>query len=108
MAQWERPGGSDPTAFNVGRLAIELSCSYEWLATGRGSRQLNVRSDSSLEDLEPVLRYFARTDDEERLMSVFRDIDDWDKHLVLTILDTLVTRAVHKRVKPARRINEFA
>ena len=36
VAQWERPGGSRPTAGNLSKIAIATSIQFEWLATGRG------------------------------------------------------------------------
>ena len=97
VAQWESEAGSDPSAGNLGRLAQTLDCSFEWLATGRGTRQIAERKTTSASEDEQVLRHFARTDDEERVLELFREVDGWGKHLVLDLMPTPATHLSHPR-----------
>ena len=59
VAQWEREGGSRPTAANLERLSAVLGCSFEWLATGRGHRHVRNRSAEQAETAV-ILRHFAQ------------------------------------------------
>lgn len=104
VAQWESSTGSSPSADNLSRLAIKLGCSYEWLATGRGSRNANNRSAGHpAEDPSEVLRFFARTDAEEHLLATFRQLESWDQIVVGSLADMLATRPGSAARRVAKR-----
>lgn len=102
VTQWERSDGSHPTASNLGKLAVLLGCSYEWLATGRGGKRPSTSIASSGEETAVVLRHFARDDAEEHVLAVFRGLDEWDQKAVILLAETLSTRSVSLRRKPTR------
>jgi transcriptional regulator with XRE-family HTH domain len=104
ISQWERTDGSNPTAANLGNLALALACSFEWLATGRGSRSASgKRAASEQADVAVQLRYFAKDDAEEHLLAAFRDLDHWDRMAVLSVVDTLVHREKRPGPKAKKR-----
>jgi hypothetical protein len=94
VAQWESPGGSLPSSANLSHLAIELDCSFEWLATGRGSRQAGGKSAAQTAETAVMLRYFARDDAEEHVLAVFRHLDRKDQEVVMALADLLEKRSV--------------
>lgn len=99
-AQWESSKGSSPSTDNLGKLAVVLGCSYEWLATGRGGRVPSATSGAHpAEDTTEVLRYFARDDAEEHLLATFRQLDHWDRRSVGQLADTLASRPGQARRK---------
>lgn len=102
VAQWERTDGSSPAASNLEKLAVTLACSFEWLATGRGSRHAVGKRPSQSEATAVVLRHFARDDAEEHLLVVFRKLDGSDQNLVRSIADLLKTRPGYRRGKSTK------
>ena len=72
FGHWERGAGHLPSSGNLLQLAMHMSVSYEWLATGRGSMQLSGSQDAEV----PALRLdcFAQSDDEEQLLLAFRKL----------------------------------
>ena len=94
VAQWERSGGSNPAASNLEKLAVTLACSFEWLATGRGTRNANGHAESAAAAV--VLRHFAKDDAEEHLLAVFRELDGLDRKAVISLADTLSMRPGRK------------
>jgi transcriptional regulator with XRE-family HTH domain len=104
ISQWERVDGSNPTAANLGNLALALACSFEWLATGRGSKSAGSKfSRSEPADTAVQLRYFAKDDGEEHLLAAFRDLDHWDQKAVLSVVDTLAHREKRPGPKAGKR-----
>jgi transcriptional regulator with XRE-family HTH domain len=99
VAQWERSDGSNPVASNLEKLAVELACSFEWLATGRGSRSAVGKHPAPAEATAVVLRHFARDDTEELLLDTFRELDLWDQRLLMSMAETLSRRPVASRRK---------
>lgn len=99
VAQWEREGGSRPTAANLERLAMELGCSFEWLATGRGTRHV-ATNGMSQEETAVVLRHFAQDDAEDQMLAEFRKLPPSDQQLVLVIVDHLALRAPARKRGP--------
>lgn len=43
VAQWEREGGTCPSVPHLSQIAVVTRVGFEWLATGRGSSQLDPR-----------------------------------------------------------------
>lgn len=66
--------GSKPASENLAKLAMSLGCSFEWLATGRGSKHTNGKSQTPHEDTAVVMHSFDRDDAEEHVLSVFRKL----------------------------------
>jgi transcriptional regulator with XRE-family HTH domain len=87
VSQWERVDGSKPGAENLARLALVLSCAFEWLATGRGGRHPSPASPH--EETVVVLRHFAKDDLEDHLLDAFRGLIERDKRAVLAVVDAL-------------------
>ena len=75
VAQWEREGGSHPTAENCARIAIATSVSFEWLATGRG--KMAFSSDILAGDEPPgvLLEYCAQSETEIRALTALRRLE---------------------------------
>lgn len=100
VAQWESATGSVPSTASFAGLAAALGCHFEWLATGQGPRA-PVRRASPDPQGEPAqavdFRYFARDDEEERLIEAFRALDDFDRTAVMTLVETLSARPVRAR-----------
>lgn len=92
VAQWERQGGSKPTATHLHALAQALDCSFEWIATGRGRRSLDSLQDSG-EGTAVVLQHFARDDEEERILAVFRELTHVDRAIVINLSESLQKRS---------------
>lgn len=95
VAQWENPGGSQPSVSNLALLATALDCSFEWLATGRSARAAGAVHGA---DAAVVLHHFARNDAEEHLLGVFRTLDELDQHAMVAMVD-----ALSHRHRPSRR-----
>lgn len=75
VAQWERPGGSRPTAGNLSKIAIATSIQFEWLATGRG-RMLPKRDGEDREETPALLlKFYARDEIEERALFALRKLE---------------------------------
>jgi phage repressor protein C with HTH and peptisase S24 domain len=93
VAQWESTSGSSPSGTNLAELAVKLGCSYEWLATGRGSRTRSSKEQvHPAEDPAAVLRYFASTEEEEHILATFRQLDLWDQVVVTMLAESLASR----------------
>lgn len=69
VAQWERKEGSHPSAENLIKIALVTETNFDWLATGRGKSHVEEAEQVSA----LVLRHFAQTDLEERILLAFRN-----------------------------------
>lgn len=98
FGHWERGAGHAPTSANLLRLAMAMSVSYEWLATGRGSMQ-----PASIEDDVPALRLdcFAQSEDEEQLLLAFRKLP-WQRRKA--IVNDICLGATVPADKPASAV----
>lgn len=100
VAQWESAFGSTPSTSHFAALASALGCSFEWLATGKGSRYPNRRSPASSDDSAEsavVYRHFARSDEEEQLIEAFRELDEFDRAAVVVLTEHLSARPQRSR-----------
>ena len=95
VAQWEREGGSRPSTANLGKLASVLGCSFEWLATGHGTRTPGANVQAG--DGKFPSTQFAQDDSEEQLLLEFRKLQRADQDLLLLLVDTLGRRAPASR-----------
>jgi transcriptional regulator with XRE-family HTH domain len=98
VAQWERAAGSRPSVSHLTARAGALDCSFEWLATGRGSRNLASAAGAGADTTAVLLQNFAHDDEEERILAVFRTLDAADREMVLALADALAEKALAQRV----------
>ena len=98
VAQWERTAGSRPSVSHLTALAQKLDCSFEWLATGRGSRSLAPNTGPGMDATAVLLQNFAHDDDEERVLAVFRVLYAADRDMVLALADALAEKALAQRM----------
>jgi len=75
VAQWERPGGSRPTAGNLSKIAVATSIHFEWLATGRGRMMAKCDGADAEEFPALLLKYYARDEIEERALFALRKLE---------------------------------
>lgn len=100
VAQWESASGSTPSTTHFADLAAALGCSFEWLATGKGTRHATRRVDAASEEngeFAVVHRHFARSDEEEQLIEAFRELDAFDRAAVVGLTENLSARPLRKR-----------
>jgi transcriptional regulator with XRE-family HTH domain len=97
VAQWEREDGSSPTVAHLSELARALDCSFEWLATGRGSRR--CPGDENNEGAAVVLAHFARNDQEEQMLELLRALDRSDRQIVLTLAELLADKSLRPKAR---------
>lgn len=88
VAQWERPGGSKPTATNLSRLALATHVGFEWLATGRGRMSPKPDGDGAGEALR--LDYFAHDEVEERVLIGLRKLEYSQTVAIAELVESLV------------------
>lgn len=75
VAQWERPGGSRPTAGNLSKIAIATNIQFEWLATGRGRMTASRDGEDGEDTPAPLLKFYARDEIEERALFALRKLE---------------------------------
>lgn len=99
VAQWENEEGSLPSTASYMKLAVVLGCSFEWLATGQGARESGAAAPEDSAAAAVDLRYFARSDAEERVISAFRALEESDQKTVASLLSSLEdkTRMARRR-----------
>lgn len=102
VAQWERPGGSKPTATNLSRLALVTHVGFEWLATGRGRMSPKSEGDGASEALR--LDYFAHDEVEERVLIGLRKLEYWQTVAIAELVESLV-RGRPKSAAEVRKAN---
>lgn len=103
VAQWESLLGAAPATTNLGKLALALHCSFEWLATARGSRGIGRTSTSEdAAEVAVALRHFARDDDEEHVLSIFRQLQTFDRTVAIALLEQLSVRPAANRKSRAK------
>jgi transcriptional regulator with XRE-family HTH domain len=89
VAQWERPGGSRPTSGNLCKIAVATSIHFEWLATGRGRMSTRCEGENADETSSSLLRFYARTDLEERALFALRKLDFRQAIAVVALAEAL-------------------
>jgi len=100
VAQWEQPGGSNPTVENLARVAAVASVSFEWLATGRG--RMKYVSDLIPGDETPavLIDYAAQSETEARALVALRHLDTSS---AAAVVEMLVALAKTQRLKLKKR-----
>lgn len=87
VAQWERNNAAGPTVGHLTKIALATGVSFEWLATGRGSRVIGGEGE------EPpgiVMDYIAQSESEERLLVAFRSLSAMEQVPVIEMLESRV------------------
>lgn len=92
VAQWERDGGSSPSADRLARIALVTKVSHEWLTTGRGRR--HIAGDSEEGHVREGLRieHFAQCELEERVLLAFRALRLREQMVHVEFLEALTGR----------------
>jgi transcriptional regulator with XRE-family HTH domain len=97
VAQWERSDGSNPSAGNLASLALALSCSFEWLATGRGTRGPTPNKGARASEAPAKEHTYAHSDADDHLLAVFHELDHWDQKAVTAMVVALSRRPRRER-----------
>jgi transcriptional regulator with XRE-family HTH domain len=87
VAQWERDNAAGPTTGHLSEIALATGVSFEWLATGRGSRVIGGTGD------EPpgiVMDFIAESESEERMLVAFRSLSALEQLPVLALLEARI------------------
>lgn len=87
--QWER-GESAPSVENLARVAVILDVRFEWLATGRGTKEY----ESVARDVSPPVHInppheMRLSDDERQLLAVFGRLSAASRSTLIAFLKTL-------------------
>jgi len=92
VAQWERKDGARPTTENMAKIAMATAVSFEWLATGRGSRWLG--GDANGGDAPAMmLNFYAQCGLEERLLVAFRSLRNPEQQPLVDFVEAMTSRA---------------
>lgn len=95
VAQWERNGGSNPSAERLAKIAIATKVSHEWLTTGRGARQVGGNGEVHAH-LGLMLDQYAQCELEERMLRAFRELRTRDQMAHVDFLEALTGRSKGK------------
>ncbi|MGY3264877.1 helix-turn-helix domain-containing protein [Lysobacter sp. HA35] len=85
VTQWEHPQGTHPSVQHLIRIALETGTSFEWLATGRGSSELDAL------DTTPALMVddYAGDEFEAQALGHLRRMPPAKKRMAVAILETM-------------------
>jgi len=92
VAQWERKDGARPTTENMAKIAMATSVSFEWLATGRGSRWLGGDANGG-DTPAMMLNFYAQCGLEERLLVAFRSLRNPEQQPLVDFVEAMTSRA---------------
>ena len=92
VAQWERKDGARPTTENMAKIAMATSVSFEWLATGRGSRWLGGDANGG-DTPAMMLNFYAQYGLEERLLVAFRSLRNPEQQPLVDFVEAMTSRA---------------
>lgn len=85
VTQWEHPHGTRPSVEHLIRIATETGTGFEWLATGRGSIELDP-----LETTPALLvEDYAGDELESRALDHLRRMPHAKKRMAVAILETM-------------------
>ena len=94
ISQYET-GQTEPTIKNLSSIAIAVDCSFEWLATGRGEKEIEDFLQQLAQNYKKDKRLILLNDDRAELLELIEKLpDDWrDKYkyvieLTVNSLDT--------------------
>jgi transcriptional regulator with XRE-family HTH domain len=88
VAQWEHPDGTSPVLSRLQAIATATAVSFEWLATGRGSKSQAQHDKEETPALK--LDLFALDDTEEMLLRRFRMLPPGARGALVSLLDQLM------------------
>ena len=85
VTQWEHPHGTRPSVEHLIRIATETGTGFEWLATGRGSSELDAF------DSTPAVRVddYAGDEFEAQALGHLRRMSPAKKRMAVAILETM-------------------
>lgn len=88
---WEREGGTSPSVENMAKIAVELGVAFEWLATGRGQRQVVAPAGDAVGEAVPAYAVPAvevspQARAEQSMIEAFRRLPDEAREAVLGLL----------------------
>lgn len=85
VTQWEHPQGTRPSVEHLIRIATETGTGFEWLATGRGSSELDAL------DSTPAVRVddYAGDEFEAQALGHLRRMSPSKKRMAVAILETM-------------------
>lgn len=85
VTQWEHPRGTTPSVDHLIRIATETGTGFEWLATGRGSSELDAL------DATPALLVddYAADEFETQALGHLRRMPPARKRMAVAILETM-------------------
>lgn len=86
VAQWEREGGTYPNVRNLAEAAKLLRVRFEWLATGRGVREIDPNQATSK---TPAQASDLHTPEEKAVISLLRRMPGTRRDLVQAIIYSL-------------------
>ena len=85
VTQWEHPHGTRPSVEHLIRIAVETDTGFEWLATGRGTAELDP-----LETTPAVMvDDYAGDDLEAQALRHLRRMPPAKKRMAVAILETM-------------------
>lgn len=102
FGHWERGAGHQPTSANLLRLALILTVSYEWLATGRGSMRISSGNDVATERPDCI----ALSEGEEQLLLAVRRLPRHRRLSVIEFAYSLVVAPLQVTKPPTAAVPE--
>jgi transcriptional regulator with XRE-family HTH domain len=85
VTQWEHPAGTTPSVDHLIQIALQTQSRFEWLATGRGARQLEEAEATSA----VIVDDYARDEHESQALGQLRQLPPGKRRLALDILRLL-------------------
>lgn len=95
VAQWERQGGTYPNVKNLAEAAKLLRVRFEWLATGRGLRELDP---SHVVPESPTHAVETRTPEEKAVIAMLRRMPGKKRELVRAIVQNLAEESAGRPI----------
>ena len=95
VAQWEREGGTYPNVRNLAEAAKLLRVRFEWLATGRGLRELGPIQAASECPGHPSE---SQTPEEKAVIALLRRMPGKKRELVRAIVQNLAEESAGRAI----------
>lgn len=100
VAQWEQPGGPNPTMEHSALVALTTAVSFEWLATGRGRMAYASNLVPGEETPAVLLEFSAQDETEVRGLAAMRKLDFPS---VLALVDLMEALSHARQMKLGRK-----
>lgn len=85
VTQWERDNGTRPNVAHLVQIACETRVAFEWLATGRGSSQM----ENGALDVALIVQDYAHDELESRVLFGLRRVATRRREAVVKIIELL-------------------